>query len=111
MHINERSGSRWVNSNAEQVLVRLYVKFRRRYKGNPDSNQMCCMWSTLNPPDNIYNTEQILALEKSFGIEFTEDEVYELYDMTIQEAADIINIMIKNASNQIQFDPTWAACL
>ena len=84
------------DNHVEQALLGLYDKYRNKYSGNSDSGQMCCMWSTHNPPDDIYDTEQILSIEKTFNIEFKESEVYELYDMTIQEAI----VMIQLKANQ-----------
>lgn len=75
-------------------LVAIYNRHRRKYRGNPDSKQMCCMWSTSNPPDTIENTAPILDLEKEFDIYLDEDEAFELYDLLLPEAAKrIIELM------------------
>ena len=65
----------------------IYQKYRRRYKGNTDSNQMCCMWSTHNPPDVLTGTEPIFDMEDTFGVDIDEDLALELYDIYLDEAA------------------------
>ena len=42
-----------VNTEIYNRLHRIYDKHRRKYKKNPDSKQMCCMWSLSIPPDII----------------------------------------------------------
>ena len=44
---------------------------------------MCCMWSTVNPPDTIEDTKQIHDIEQSFDIHSDEMEALELYDMNL----------------------------
>ncbi len=79
--------------NIFDKLHKIYKKYQVKYS-NPDSNQICCMWSTKNPPDEIYDCSQILDIEKEFCIYLSEDDVYELYDMKLDEATEyIINIM------------------
>lgn len=72
-------------------LHKIYKKYQSKYRHNPDSNQMCCMWSTYNPPDTLCDTRQIFEIEQKFGIELTEDEALELYDMDLEEAAGLID--------------------
>ena len=57
---------------------------------------MCCMWSTANPPEDIYNSDQIFSIENAFDIELSEDEVLELYDMNLNEAANRIEAILRN---------------
>lgn len=73
--------------NTFDTLKQLYDSYRKKFKSNPDSGQMCCMWSTSDPPDEIFDTEQILTIEKKFDVELSEDDVMEIYDMDINEAA------------------------
>jgi len=47
---------------------------------------MCCMWSTSSPPNDIFNSDQILSIENRFSIELSEDDALEIYDMDIDEA-------------------------
>lgn len=76
--------------NTVDTLKETYNRYRKKFKSNPDSGQICCMWSTSNPPDDIFDTDQILAIENKFNIEMSEDDVMEIYDMDINEAADKI---------------------
>lgn len=71
-------------------LYKIYKKYQKKYKHNPDSHQMCCMWSTVNPPDTIEDTKPIYEIEKTFEINLDEDEALVLYDMDLDEAAQRI---------------------
>ena len=71
----------------QDTLHSIYSTHRRGHPENPDSKQMCCMWSTNDPPDIIEGTEPICDIEDAFGIEISDDEAVELYDMTLDEAA------------------------
>ena len=65
------------------------------HKENPDSKQMCCMWSTNDPPDIIDDTDPFLEIEDAFEINIDEDSALDLYDMELEEAAKkIIEIQI-----------------
>ena len=78
------------------ALYAIYSKHRRGYRENSyDSKQMCCMWSTNDPPDVIEGTEPFCDIEDAFGIEISDDEALELYDMTLDQAARKI-IEIRN---------------
>ncbi len=81
---------------AYQTLLAIYDKHRRKYRGNPDSKQICCMWSTNNPPDFLTDTQPIFDIEAAFNIEINEDEAVEIYDMVLDEAIQKIMAM-KNA--------------
>ncbi len=65
-------------------LQRIYEKHRRKYKNNPDSQQMCCMWSTSNPPDVIENTAP-----------FDDTNCMDIYDMNIESASERIAKLIE----------------
>jgi len=69
------------------ILHSIYAKHRRRHKENPDSKQMCCMWSTEDPPDIVEGAQQIRDIEAAFDICIGDDEALELYDMNLDEAA------------------------
>ena len=75
-----------------EKLYRIYNKHRRRYKENSyDSQQMCLMWSTNDPPDEIVETEPFCDIEAAFGISLdNEDDCLDLYDMTLKEASQKI---------------------
>ncbi|MBT3227030.1 MAG: hypothetical protein HN580_03240 [Deltaproteobacteria bacterium] len=76
-------------------LHTIYDKYRRMHKENPDSKQMCCMWSTNDPPDIIDDTDPFLEIEDAFEINIDEDSALDLYDMELEEAAKkIIEIQI-----------------
>ena len=76
-----------------QTLHTIYDKHRRKYRGNPDSKQMCCMWSTNNPPDTLLDTQPIYDIEDAFNIKIDEDEAMEIYDMVLDEAVKRIMSM------------------
>ena len=77
-------------SGVYAALHALYSKHRRRHRENPDSKQMCCMWSTSDPPDLIEGTEPICDIEDAFGIEIRGNEALELYDMDLDQAARMV---------------------
>ncbi len=90
--------------NQENILEAIYNKHRRNHKENPDSKQMCCMWSTNDPPDIIEGTEPFDDIEMAFDILINEDDALELYDMTLKEALNyIINLrMIQGKIKEIR---------
>ena len=69
-----------------QTLGAIYNKHRRKYRGNSDTEQMCCMWSTNNPPDTLLDTQPICDIETAFNIKIDEDVAMEIYDMTLDQA-------------------------
>jgi len=71
---------------AHQTLYAIYNKHRRKYRGNSDTEQMCCMWSTNNPPDTLLDTQPICDIEGAFNIKIDEDMAMAIYDMTLDEA-------------------------
>jgi hypothetical protein len=75
-----------MNERDYATLHAIYEKHRRRYPGNPDSKQMCGMWSTTRPPDTLADTRPIAKLERAFGIEIDESEVMRLYDIDLDAA-------------------------
>jgi len=68
-------------------LCEIYQKHRRKFKENSDSKQMCCMWSTNDPPDEIEGTEPFNDIESAFNICIGEEDALELYDMKLDEAS------------------------
>ncbi|MDI6794945.1 MAG: hypothetical protein QME81_19105 [bacterium] len=70
-----------------ETLHRIYQKHRRKHRENGDSKQMCCMWSTNDPPDIIESTAPFDDIEDAFGITVDDDAAMELYDMHLDEAA------------------------
>jgi hypothetical protein len=80
-----------------RTLHEIYDKHRRNYRENGDSEQMCCMWSTNDPPDMIEGTEPFEDIEVAFGIVIDEDDAMDLYDMFLEDAAKrIIAIQKRN---------------
>ena len=74
-------------SSIYDALHAIYSKHRRHHRENPDSKQFCCMWSTEDPPDVIEGTEPLCDIEDAFGIQISDDEALELYDMHLDQAA------------------------
>lgn len=70
-----------------EKLQRIYQKQRRNHPENGDSKQMCCMWSTNDPPDIIEGTPPFDDIEEEFSISISDDVALELYDMHLDEAA------------------------
>lgn len=69
------------------TLHRIYQSHRRDHPENGDSEQMCCMWSTDDPPDIIEDTPPFDDIEAAFNILVDDDAALELYDMHLGEAA------------------------
>jgi hypothetical protein len=71
---------------ARQILYAIYNKHRRKFRGNSDTKQMCCMWSTNNPPDTLLVTQPICDIEVAFNIKIDEVVAMQVYDMILDEA-------------------------
>jgi hypothetical protein len=69
------------------TLHHIYQKHRRNHPENGDSKQMCCMWSTDDPPEIIEGTPPSDDIEDAFGITVDDDAAMGLYDMRLDEAA------------------------
>ncbi|MGK0363223.1 MAG: hypothetical protein ACI85O_000267 [Saprospiraceae bacterium] len=69
-----------------EQLILLHKRYSNSRRSNKES-QMCTLWSTSNPPDILENTRQLIAIEKALGFTFKEDDVFEFYEMEIEEAA------------------------
>jgi len=85
-----------------ETLHRIYQKHRRNYRENGDSKQMCCIWSTDDPPDIIEGTPPSDDIEDAFGITVDDDAALELYDMHLDEAAVRILDMQRRQSGAVQ---------
>jgi hypothetical protein len=69
------------------ILFKIYNKYRKLYPENSfDSEQMCLMWSTDDPPDEIEGSDPFNDIEKAFDISIDDEDALELYDMTLKEA-------------------------
>jgi len=62
---------------------------------------MCCMWSTDDPPDIIEGTEPICDIEDAFGIQISDDEALEIYDMYLDQAAQKIREIKRGNANRV----------
>lgn len=82
------------NKSIEEKFFKIYRKHVQRYK-HRDTNQMCCMWSIANPPDEIYECDQIYNIEEEFNISLTEDDALSLYNMHFEEAVQFIEMKCK----------------
>jgi len=51
---------------------------------------MCLMWSISNPPDIIEGTKPFRDIEAAFDIQIDDDTAVDLYNMTLDEAAEKI---------------------
>ena len=70
------------------ILYKIYNKHRKKYSENSfDSKQMCLMWSTNEPPDEIEGTEPLNDIEEAFNIIIDDEDSLDLYDMTLEEAS------------------------
>ena len=81
-----------------KTLDKIYQKHRKKYRENPDSKQLCCMWSTNDPPDVLEDTEPLLDIEEAFDISIDEDAAIELYDMTLDQVTKRIMELIARDS-------------
>ena len=79
-----------------EKLFQIFMKYKKRYKNSPKSEQLACMWSINSPPDIIEDTPPFHDIEKAFNISIDEDDCLDLYDMDINEAAVKIEDMMQN---------------
>ena len=93
--LKTKNAMKSINKEIYDKLFPIYKKHLQRYKQNPGSGQMSCMWSTNNPPDIIYETDPFYDIEDAFEIIISEDDCMELYDMNIEEAAFKIETILK----------------
>ena len=70
-----------------ETLHGIYQRHRLNHPENGDSKQLCCMWSTSDPPDIIEGTPPFDDIEDAFGVSINDDTALELYDMNLDEAA------------------------
>ena len=78
------------------TLLAIHQKHSRVYPENGKAKQMCCMWSTKNPPDIIEGTLPFEDIEDAFDLTIDGDTAMELYDMDLDEAARKILDLITN---------------
>lgn len=85
-------------------LKTIYDRYRKKYPSNPDSGQLCCMWSTKNPPDDIYYSNQISSIESAFNIKLSEDDALELYNMDLDEATKKIEGIMRSQCYRLPWE-------
>ena len=77
--------------NKEDLLYEL-IKIHTRYSferyRSDESSQFCTMWSVDDPPDTLLATDPLEAICDLIDMDIDEDYAMELYDMTLQEAAE-----------------------
>ncbi|MEM9807602.1 MAG: hypothetical protein AAF959_20245 [Cyanobacteria bacterium P01_D01_bin.56] len=75
------------HENEFNILYKIYNQYRAKYRENAyDSQQMCLMWSTDDPPDEIEGTDPFIDIEVAFQISINDDDALDLYNMTLEEA-------------------------
>jgi len=77
------------------ILIDLHRKYSKERKSNENS-QMCTFWSTTNPPDVLEGTRALTAIEKKLDYTFDEMEAVDMYDRSIEDAAEYI-LNLKNS--------------
>ncbi len=89
-----------MNEAQQNIEKRFYVIYRKHVKRyrHSDTNQICCMWSISNPPDEIVECNQIYDIENEFDLMFTENDAMDIYDMNFGEAVTFIQKKIKENS-------------
>ena len=77
-------------------LIKIHSRYSfGRYRSNK-SSQFCTMWSVDDPPDTLLATDPLEAICDLIDKDIDEDYAMELYDMTLQEAAEsLYNLLMK----------------
>jgi hypothetical protein len=79
--------------NTLSRLTRIYQEQSGARRVGPDS-QMCLFWHDPTV-EILVGSDELDALETEFGIEFDDDNALDLYDMTLSEAAKLIERMVR----------------
>ena len=75
------------HETAFNTLYEIYNKYRAKYRENSyDSQQMCLMWSTNDPPDEVEGTDPFIDIEEAFQISINDDDALAMYDMSLKDA-------------------------
>ena len=86
--------------NKEDLLNGL-IKIHNRYSSDryraDAASQLCTMWSVNDPPDVLLDTAPLDAICDLIDMDIDEDYAVELYDMTLQEAAESLYDYLENA--------------
>lgn len=83
--------------NTLSKLTEIYREFSKSRRVDLNS-QMCNLWEDPTV-EILVGSNELNALEDEFGIEIDEETALDLYDMNLQEAADLINKIIKKQDN------------
>lgn len=75
--------------NLLDKLLTIHRKYSDERKTTLNSD-MCSMWSTDNPPDEIVDTLPLNEIEEFVEYYFEEDDAILFYDMNIKDAAEFI---------------------
>ena len=77
-------------------LLKIHDRYSfERYRATPAS-QVCTMWSVDDPPDELLATDPLEAICDLIDMDIDEYYAMELYDMTLQEAADSLYDFLMN---------------
>jgi len=75
-------------------LLKIHDRYSfERYRATPTS-QVCTMWSVDDPPDELLATDPLEAIRDLIDMDIDEDYAMELYDMTLEEAADSLHTFL-----------------
>lgn len=84
----------------KQDLLNELLKIHDRYSFEryraASASQVCTMWSIDDPPDVLLDTGPLEAICDLIGMDIDEEYAMELYDMTLQEAADSLHDFLMN---------------
>jgi len=84
----------------KQELLNELLKIHDRYSFERYqatlASQVCTMWSVDDPPDELLATDPLEAICDLIEMDIDEDYALELYDMTLQEAADSLYDFLMN---------------
>lgn len=83
------------NTSTKNRLQELHDQYRKLYRESTNPKQMCCMWSIKDPPNDLVNTDQIYSIEEIFNIALSEEDVMDIYDMNVVDAAARIDVLLQ----------------
>ena len=76
----------------KEELLNELIKIHSRYAFDryysDESSQLCTMWSTDDPPDQLGATDPLDAIGDLIETNIDEEYAVELYDLTLKEAAE-----------------------
>ncbi len=79
-----------------QELINIHSHYSfERYRSD-ESSQFCTMWSVDDPPDVLVATDPLEAICDLIDMDIDEEYAVELYDMTLQEAAESLHTFVMN---------------